>query len=216
MKNLITLLALLFLIHPSANSQTPSQAKHFHAAIELAADGKVFAKPNFIVKEGSTASIIADRPDGYSLRFELIAPSASDTPSRTMSMALYLPDAGKWVLVARPTLTAEINRVASVTYQRAGQSPLSLKIVLTDNFKGKILADQSSFGKNSCSLAKLAAWQARMEQPVKPFPKLSKIQFEQIGGCCSAGCNMTCCSDGPMCCSDPYICEGGAQCCNNR
>lgn len=216
MKAIFAFFALLFLTQSGATGQTPSQAKYFDAAIEMAVGGKIFAKPRLIIKEGSNASIIADRPDGYALRLSLDAPSRSDSTNRTVSITLYLPEAGKWVLVARPTLTTEVNRTTSINYQRVGRSPLGLKLTLNDNFDGKLLSSKE-WGKNACSLAKLAAWEARMSKAVQPAPKLSKIQFEQIGGtCCSAGCNMTCCSDGPICCSDPYICEGGAQCCNHR
>lgn len=196
----------------SAQQNSTTDKKIFDVAVEISDQSRIIGKPHLIIKDESVATIVADRPDGYSIRATLEYSPDGRPEFRKISAELYLAENGQWVQIGRPFIVSAINRSSNLIMQRPGRSDVMMKITIKDSFKELLSDKNKKFGRNACSLAKLENWQQRMIMPVAMI--LPAAQEVQLGGsgCCSAGCELTCCSDGPICGGD-YNCPGFG-CCN--
>ena len=204
----------LFFATSSSFSQTTiqSKGKMYHVSLNIYEGERVVGNPEFVMEEGSTATIMRAATDGYSLKTQINMVGEEQQKTVKLSSLLYLSKSNSWMKVAQPVLTVTLENKASIGLGGVGSGQIRIEATVSDKFSGKFASTQN-FGKNKCTATKLAAWSKATTMPVKA--SMIKVQSDTIGtgGCCSPYAGMTCCSSGPMCCSDAHVCPGGS-CCN--
>ncbi len=206
----IALIMLTMLTCALSYAQRPLDSpKTYYVQYEIYSGDRLVGKPHFIIEDGSVATSTMAKKDSYSLKANLSIAKFGEHDLLKISTNLYLAESGQWVEVGRPYIAGEADQILSTTFQRNGGPPIRMKVRIASNFNGKISTPVDRFGKNRCTSARLAMWSKSVTLPVATTPVSLMARPK---GCCSAGCNQTCCSDGPMCCGDATC--SGSGCCN--
>lgn len=207
-----TLLSLLILsLSTSSIAQRQVSARGtFHVTYRLYSGERLIGQPHFVLNDDSVATATANRLDGYSIRASLHHPADTADSIRQVDTEIYLSEHGKWVRIGHPFVSGLVDHEATVDIARYDMPRFRMMVTVNSNFDGKSLSS-NAFGKNRCTTAKLESWKQKLSLPVSISTK--KVQFPTVSQCCQAGCNQTCCSDGPICCGD-YNCPGSG-CCNH-
>lgn len=200
-RNYFLFIAMIILSGASFAQQLPSNAKGEMNVVEVTIlrDGQVIGTPKLIMQVGSSAVLTVAKADGYSIKGSLGRDNRMDN-GRSLGIELFIADNGRWKLLGKPTISVQLNGAGRLSYPDAQGRNLEINVAVTDKFSGDI--SMQSWGQNKCSARKIADWSNMMKGPVK-------VDFtDKPGGCCKSG-NLTCCSDGPVCCGS----GDGQSCC---
>lgn len=202
----LTFIVLIFLGVSPAWAQS---SKIYQVKVGITFAGVKVGEPSLAMEAGSTAVMTSTGDNGYSIKALLGDDAGGTASSLPVTVELYRAQAGRWILIGRPSVTVELGRSATVSTRMptGGQALLEFSVQPRTSPETSKL---QGFGQNKCDTAKLASWDKAMASPI--VLKAALMQHPSLG-CCSPCSAVTCCSSGPMCCSDSTNC-GSSVCCN--
>lgn len=184
----------------SAQQSAPARMDETNVVnVTISRDGQVIGKPQLIMQVGSVAVLTVAKVGGFSIKGSLGRDNRIDN-GRSLGIELFVADSGRWKLIGKPTISVRLNGTGRLSYPDAQGRIVEISVGVTNKFSGDL--SMQSWGQNKCSARKIAAWSTMMRGPVK-------VGFsDQPNAYCKSG-NLTCCSDGPVCCGS----GDGQSCC---